>query len=146
MLTQDVFERLSQQASDRNIMLKLVDESKPFKADPLMIERVLENLVGNAIKYIQESGCIEVSWELDQIGKTIILHVKDNGPGISEEHLERLFERFYRVDKSRSRDVGGTGLGLSIVKHIVQSHGGKISVVSKIGAGADFVCELPFRS
>ena len=145
MLTQEVFERLAQQASDRRIMLKLVDESAAFKADYVMMERVLENLVGNAIKYIHEGGQIEVRWQLDRPNKKLILHVKDNGPGIAEEHMDRLFERFYRIDKGRSRDVGGTGLGLSIVKHIVQSHGGTIGVQSKLGQGADFICEIPFR-
>ncbi len=146
IVTQEVFERLTPLASDRRIMLKLVDEAEPFRGDPVLIEQAVENLVGNAIKYIQVGGQIEVHWKLDPIVRQVRLQVKDNGPGIAEVHLERLFERFYRIEKSRSRDVGGTGLGLSIVKHIIQSHGGRISVKSKPGQGAEFICEFPFRT
>ena len=146
ILTQDVFEDLSGLASDKKIMLKVIDESEPFRADPVLVERVLLNLVGNAIKYIHEGGQIEVHWQLQPRERKIFLSVKDNGPGISEEHLDRLFERFYRIDKGRSRDVGGTGLGLSIVKHIMQSHGGSVRAVSKVGLGAEFICEFPFRN
>ena len=146
MLTQEVFEYLSGLASDKKIMLKVNDESEPFRADPVLVERVLLNLIGNAIKYVQDGGQIEVRWELQARERKVFLHVKDNGPGISEEHLDRLFERFYRIDKGRSRDVGGTGLGLSIVKHIMQSHGGSVRAVSRMGLGAEFICEFPFRN
>lgn len=145
IVTQDVFERLSPLASEKGIMLKLVDEAEPFKADSILVEQVLENLIGNSIKYIPDGGQIEVHWRIDADEKKVLLRVKDNGPGIAEEHLERLFERFYRVDKSRSRDIGGTGLGLAIVKHIMQSHGGAISISSRPGQGAEFICEFPFR-
>ncbi|MFN7729166.1 MAG: sensor histidine kinase [Bdellovibrio sp.] len=145
VVTQDVFEQLSPLASEKKIMLKLVDESEPFKADVSMVERVLINLIGNSIKYIPEGGQISVSWKLDREAKKILLFVKDNGPGIAEEHLERLFERFYRIEKSRSREIGGTGLGLAIVKHIMQSHGGHVTAVSTLGQGAEFLCEFPHR-
>lgn len=145
MITSEVFEQLSPLASDKKIMLKVVADADPFKADAAMVERVLINLVGNSIKYIPEGGQIAVSWSFDREHKKVILKVKDNGPGIGEEHLARLFERFYRIDKARSRDIGGTGLGLAIVKHIMQSHGGTVSASSAPGQGAEFVCEFPFR-
>lgn len=146
ILTQDVFEQLVPLASEKQIMLKLAVESGPFRADPIMVERVLINLIGNSIKYIQIGGQIEVRWSLDRQNKLVILKVSDNGPGIAEEHLSRLFERFYRIEKSRSRDVGGTGLGLAIVKHILQTHGGNVSALSQLGQGAEFVCEFPYRT
>ncbi|MBX2996522.1 MAG: PAS domain-containing protein [Bdellovibrionaceae bacterium] len=146
MITSEVFEQLSPMASDKKIMLKVVADAEPFKADPSMVERVLINLVGNSIKYIPEGGQIAVSWAFDKEAKKIVLRVKDNGPGIAEEHLARLFERFYRIDKARSRDIGGTGLGLAIVKHIMQSHGGTVSANSAAGQGAEFICEFPFRA
>jgi len=115
--------------------------------DAQRIEQVLINLVDNATKYSPDGAEIRIVWELGvgtNLGETV-LKVKDSGPGISEEHLPRLFERFYRVDAGRAREVGGTGLGLAIVKHIVLSHGGSIAVRSKPGEGAEFVCRFPSR-
>lgn len=145
VLTQEVFEELSPLASDKKIMLKMTDESGPFRADLSLLNRLLVNLVENAIKYIQEGGRIEVTWHLSADRK-IQLKVSDNGPGISEEHHERLFERFYRIDKGRNRDVGGTGLGLAIVKHVMQTHGGTVEIKSQVGHGAMFICEFPYRT
>lgn len=111
------------------------------------IEQVLINLIDNATKYSPDGTEIRIVWEVGQganLGETV-LRVKDSGPGISEEHLPRLFERFYRVDAGRAREVGGTGLGLAIVKHIVLSHGGSIAVRSKPGEGAEFLCRFPSR-
>jgi two-component system phosphate regulon sensor histidine kinase PhoR len=105
------------------------------------VEQVLVNLLSNAIKYIPVNGQVDIFWK--QLHGELELHVVDNGPGIAPEHLSRLFERFYRVDKGRARDVGGTGLGLSIVKHIVQAHGGQVGVHSKPGEGSDFYCIFP---
>lgn len=143
VITQDVFERLAPLASDKKIMLKMSHESEPFMADAVMVDRVVTNLVGNAIKYIQPGGRIDVHWRSESADGKVILRVKDDGPGIAEEHLDRLFERFYRVDRARNREDGGTGLGLAIVKHIMQSHGGTVRVTSKPGQGAEFVCEFP---
>lgn len=115
--------------------------------DARRIEQVLINLVDNATKYSADGSEIRIIWELGQganLGETV-LRVKDSGPGISEENLPRLFERFYRVDAGRAREVGGTGLGLAIVKHIVLSHGGSIAVRSKPGEGAEFLCRFPAR-
>jgi two-component system phosphate regulon sensor histidine kinase PhoR len=110
-------------------------------ADPKRVEQVLVNLLDNANKYTPIGGKIFVRW--DGNSHDVTLRVKDNGPGIPPEHHGRLFERFYRVDKARSREQGGTGLGLAIVKHIMQRHGGEVWVESKMGAGSSFVCRFP---
>lgn len=106
-----------------------------------LLEQAIANLVDNAIKCTDKGGTIEVSAELS--GQDLKIKVKDNGMGISAEHLSRLFERFYRVDKSRSRKDGGTGLGLAIVKHIVSAHGGRVEVDSTPGAGSVFTIVIP---
>ncbi len=111
------------------------------QADGALLERALSNLVENALKYTPEGGRVRVTASPD--GGQVSFTVEDNGMGIPEADLPRVFERFYRVDKSRSRDLGGTGLGLSIVKHIVQLHGGTISVRSNMGAGSAFTIRLP---
>jgi two-component system phosphate regulon sensor histidine kinase PhoR len=114
-------------------------------ADPRALEQVLTNLVDNAIKYCPEGARIVVRAGArsrpDERGWW--LEVKDSGPGIDQRHLPRLFERFYRVDAGRSRQLGGTGLGLSIVKHLVEAMGGKVSVQSRLGEGSTFRCDLP---
>ena len=115
--------------------------------DTRRIEQVLVNLVDNATKYSPDGAEIRIIWELGtgpHAGEAV-LRVCDTGTGIPEEHLPRLFERFYRVDAGRAREVGGTGLGLAIVKHIVLSHGGSIAVKSKVGEGAEFICRFPSR-
>jgi two-component system phosphate regulon sensor histidine kinase PhoR len=109
--------------------------------NPPLIEQALINLIGNAIKYSADGKKITVSARTEKEG--IVLSVQDQGYGIEEKHLERLFERFYRVDKGRSRQEGGTGLGLSIVKHIAQAHGGTVSVQSRYGQGSTFSIFLP---
>jgi two-component system phosphate regulon sensor histidine kinase PhoR len=109
--------------------------------DILLFEQALVNLIDNAVKYSPEGGKILI-W-VDCKEKGILIHVKDNGPGIPKEHLSRLFERFYRVDKARSRSLGGTGLGLSIVKHIIQAHGGHVAANSAPGKGSTFTIHLP---
>ena len=111
-------------------------------ADADRIQQVLTNLLDNAIKYGREEGKIVVTGKATD-DKTIEIAVKDNGPGIPPEARERVFERFYRLDKARARDQGGTGLGLAIVKHIVQSHGGKVWVESEPGKGSTFFFNLP---
>jgi two-component system phosphate regulon sensor histidine kinase PhoR len=142
MITEDVISRLSSLALEKQILMKSHFNAGNFRADAHKVEQVLFNLLGNAIKYIPEKSRVEVDWS-ETSSREIRLSIKDNGPGIAEEHLSRLFERFYRIDKGRSRDVGGTGLGLSIVKHIMQSHGGSVSVRSELGAGAEFICLFP---
>lgn len=112
--------------------------------DARRVEQVLVNLIQNAIKYIPEGRQIDVHWERG--ANETYLRVKDNGPGVPAEHHSRLFERFYRVDAGRSRELGGTGLGLAIVKHIMIKHGGSVRLVSRTGhgeAGAEFICTFP---
>jgi len=106
-------------------------------ADRQRIQQVLTNLVVNSIKYGHQNGTTEISVE-DLNSDKLIVRVTDNGEGVESNHLTRLFERFYRVDKSGSRQEGGSGLGLSIVKHIIEAHGEKIYVESKFGIGSEF--------
>jgi two-component system phosphate regulon sensor histidine kinase PhoR len=117
---------------------------KEVLADPNRLEQVLVNLIDNAYKYTPEGGHVSVSWERE--GQEVVLRVKDTGVGISVDHHARLFERFYRVDKARSREQGGTGLGLSIVKHILQKHEGSVSVESALQKGSTFICRFPIPS
>jgi two-component system phosphate regulon sensor histidine kinase PhoR len=105
------------------------------------LERAVSNLIDNAIKYTRENGRIHVS--AAPLDGEVIVEVTDNGLGIPEEDLVRIFERFYRVDRSRSREMGGTGLGLSIVKHVAQAHGGSIDVESEPGKGSTFRLRIP---
>jgi two-component system phosphate regulon sensor histidine kinase PhoR len=110
-------------------------------ADPDAMNQVFGNLVENALKYAREGKRIRVGARL--AGSEVEFMVKDFGPGIASDHLDRIFERFYRVDKARSRESGGTGLGLAIVKHIVQAHGGRVWAESELGSGAAFYFTLP---
>jgi two-component system phosphate regulon sensor histidine kinase PhoR len=129
-------------ASDKEISLR-VECSAGLQAriNAPLIEQAVINLVGNAIKYSDRQSSVQVEAKCqDDIVKIL---VRDRGCGISREHLPRLFERFYRVDKARSRRQGGTGLGLAIVKHIVQAHGGTVTVSSEPGAGSVFTILLP---
>ncbi len=113
-------------------------------ADPHRLDQVFANLVDNAIKYGRMNGMVTVGGKKLADGR-IEIFVRDDGPGIPPEALDRVFERFYRVDKARSRDQGGTGLGLSIVKHIIHAHNGEVRAESEPGKGATFYCTLPSR-
>jgi two-component system phosphate regulon sensor histidine kinase PhoR len=138
-LVQDVFELLEMKAKKRSVSLHFNKHySYPVMviADIEKIEQVLTNLIVNAIKYAKKDGTIMVS--IEKIANKVLVKVIDNGEGIKEEYLPRLFERFYRVDQSRSRDQGGSGLGLSIVKHIIESHKEQIFVKSEFGKGSEF--------
>lgn len=139
-LVENVFEMLEMKASKQKISLIFDrDYTKPVmvKADKERIQQVLANLVVNSIKYGSEKGTTEISIE-NLIKNKVIVRVTDNGEGISKIHIPRLFERFYRVDKSGSRKEGGSGLGLSIVKHIIEAHNEKIYVESEYGVGSEF--------
>jgi two-component system phosphate regulon sensor histidine kinase PhoR len=131
-----------QRAAEKKIMIG-VECPEPLRAtvNPPLIEQALINLIGNAVKYSTDGKTVTVSAVAEPGG--IKLSVKDQGYGIEEKHFERLFERFYRIDKGRSRQEGGTGLGLSIVKHIAQAHGGTVSVQSRYGQGSTFTIFLP---
>lgn len=141
-ISDHVVKELASQAADKGQVIRVNGQVPPFIADARKVEQVLRNLLGNAIKYIPEGKQVQILWETNERGQ-ILLRVKDNGPGIPEEHHARLFERFYRIDKGRSRDAGGTGLGLAIVKHIMQSHGGGVTVKSQVGVGSEFICLFP---
>ncbi len=111
------------------------------RADEEGVKQILSNLVDNAIKYTPSGGQVTISWRAE--GPMAVLDVRDTGVGIAPKHLPRLFERFFRVDKARSRELGGTGLGLAIVKHLSQSFGGSVSVDSQLGRGSVFTVKLP---
>jgi two-component system phosphate regulon sensor histidine kinase PhoR len=129
-------------AAERSIRLNATcDESLVGEVNPPLLEQAIINLVDNAIKYSDPGREVRISAELE--GEELVIRVIDEGAGIEAEHLPRLFERFYRVDKARSRKLGGTGLGLSIVKHIVQAHGGGVTVESTPGVGSTFRIGLP---
>jgi two-component system phosphate regulon sensor histidine kinase PhoR len=133
------------QAKEKNLALRLESPADlpPVHADPFKIEQVLINLLDNAIKYTDKG---EVSLALGRSDQDVTITVHDTGIGMPKEKLSRIFERFYVIDKSRSRKTGGTGLGLSIVKHITLLHGGEVSVESSPGAGSHFHIRLPIRS
>ncbi|MBL1292735.1 MAG: phosphate regulon sensor histidine kinase PhoR [Thiotrichales bacterium] len=126
--------------SDHEFSLQ-IDESIGLYADEKAIFSALSNLVFNAIHYTPAKGKIIISWKKSK--GDIQFFVEDNGPGIAEQHLVRLSERFYRVDVSRSRDTGGTGLGLSIVRHVMVSHDGELNIESELGKGSRFICRFP---
>ncbi|HWS28528.1 MAG TPA: HAMP domain-containing sensor histidine kinase [Clostridia bacterium] len=129
------------EADKKHIALHVAGESVAVKADKNRIAQVMANLISNAIKYTLENG--EVTIFISDNGKRGVITVSDNGIGIPADDLPYVFERFYRVDKSRTRASGGSGIGLAIVKSIVNAHGGKISVSSSLGNGSTFVVELP---
>ena len=129
-------------ADTKDISIDLKCDSKLCATfDRSLLEQAVGNLVGNAIKYSGPSSCVSVRG--DKIQDLIEISVSDQGPGIAEEHLPRLFERFYRVDKARTRKIGGTGLGLAIVKHIAGVHHGNVEVRSELGKGSTFFLRIP---
>ena len=140
----NVFELVARQAQERKISLKMDKVyNKPIQvyADEERIQQVLTNLIINSLKYGIERGTTEVGVEILKENK-ILVRITDNGEGINEEHLPRLFERFYRVDKTRNRNQGGSGLGLAIVKHIIEAHHEKIFVESEARVGSEFSFSL----
>mgnify|MGYP000279725722 CR=1 FL=1 len=141
-LIEESYESLELVAKEKQFWLR-IEAADPYcyvNADRNKISQVLINLISNAIAYGNQAGelCISVV----QIDQTYNIQVKDNGPGIEPQHLPRIFERFYRVEKSRNRNEGGSGLGLAIVKHIIESHGQQIQVSSSVGMGTTFTFSL----
>jgi two-component system phosphate regulon sensor histidine kinase PhoR len=141
-LVTSVFEDFKTRATAKNVRLTSHTPEVSVRADVDRLEQVLANLLDNAIKYGRAHGTVTVGATPIE-GGLIEMFVQDDGPGIPPEALERVFERFFRVDKARSREQGGTGLGLSIVKHIVQGHGGRVWAKSEPGHGATFFFTLP---
>jgi two-component system phosphate regulon sensor histidine kinase PhoR len=142
-LTEEVFELAQMLANERSISLQFAtrtDKPVMVRADKKRIMEVMNNLVGNGIKYGKKRGFVKVGFY--DLHETIMIEVSDNGIGMDKNDLYRIFERFYRVDKSRSREQGGTGLGLSIVKHIIEAHDQTINVKSVIDKGTTFTFTL----
>ena len=114
------------------------------RADPVRLAQVLDNLVGNALRYTPPAATLNSAW--GSAGKDVVISVRDDGPGLTPEQAARVFERFYRADPSRSRDAGGSGLGLAITRSLVEAMGGSVSVTSEgPGQGATFTVRLPIN-
>ncbi|MSU57271.1 MAG: PAS domain-containing protein [Pedosphaera sp.] len=141
-VTEKVFADFAERGARKEITLRHETGALRAQADEVRLQQILGNLVDNAIKYGRAGGNVIVAARETGSDK-IEVSVRDDGPGISAESLSRVFERFYRVDKARSRDAGGTGLGLAIVKHLVQSHGGEVWAASEVGTGTTFSFTLP---
>jgi len=133
------FHRLPAERAGKTV--EVVAGEGTLRADVRKLSLAVSNLVDNAVKYGKEGGQVTVSGKIEPSGCT--LEVKDDGPGIPPEDIPRIFERFYRVDASRSREEGGTGLGLSIVKHLTEAHGGRVAAESTIGQGTTIRCWFP---
>jgi two-component system phosphate regulon sensor histidine kinase PhoR len=143
-LVEDVISSLTSAAAARKIEVKnLVGAEAEVCADPRRLMQMLTNLIDNAIKFNRDGGEVTIAFSRNDRDRII---VSDNGEGIPSHHLERLFERFYRADRARSRELGGTGLGLAIVKHLARSHDGEVTVRSQLGEGTEFTIELPRAS
>ncbi len=142
-LAEDVLDQFEEKAEKKSVDLRIEGSKRLIVvyADMERIRQVLNNLVSNAINYTPPGGSIRVAFKATS--RSVITHVRDTGVGIPGEHVDRVFQRFYRVDKSRNRERGGTGLGLAIVKHILEGHGTKAEIVSEPGKGSDFSFKLP---
>jgi two-component system phosphate regulon sensor histidine kinase PhoR len=142
-LVEDCIEYHRESAEAKHILVSVVPPPAPLevRGDEVGVRTILDNLVNNAIKYTPEGGSVEVAWRRE--GAYVRLEVRDTGIGIAPDDQDRVFERFYRVDKARARELGGTGLGLSIVKHTAQALGGRVGLESKIGQGSTFRVWLP---
>jgi two-component system phosphate regulon sensor histidine kinase PhoR len=143
-LVEEILLSFSAKIKERKLRTEIKIEGDPVVwADKARLEQMLTNLIDNAIKFNRDGGRLTIALKGDGDHQSII--VSDEGEGISGEHLQRIFERFYRTDRARSREIGGTGLGLAIVKHLARLHGGEVSVASAVGKGATFTIEMPRR-
>ena len=142
-LIKDIVNKLDISFKEKNHIIKmgLCDKNIIINGDKDRIEQVIQNILTNAIKYTPNNGIVSIT--IREENEQAIISIKDNGIGIPKKDVSRIFERFYRVDKARSRDMGGTGLGLSIAKHIIEQHVGDISVKSEVGKGTEFEIKLP---
>ncbi len=138
----EVMTALSTKAKERDVELRNeVPESTVVLADSVRLEQMLTNLIDNAIKFNRQGGSVTATFQ--RIDGRDLISIVDTGEGIMPEHAQRIFERFYRTDRARSREIGGTGLGLAIVKHLARLHGGEVAVSSTLGSGTTFRIELP---
>jgi two-component system, OmpR family, phosphate regulon sensor histidine kinase PhoR len=130
-------------ASTKQIELRGEGPTGPLMgmADDDGLRTIIDNLLDNALNYTPQNGRVVVRWRQDK--QMIVLEVQDTGVGIAKEHQARIFERFFRIDRARSREMGGTGLGLAIVKHLCQMFGGSVKVSSQLGQGSTFIVQLP---
>jgi len=145
-LINQVFKAKSEDALDAGVTMEISLPEYPVEVDGDRggLEQMVSNLLDNAIKYTgAEDG--QVNLRLSTVGDMAMIEVEDNGIGIADDEQQRIFERFYRIDRARSRDQGGTGLGLSIVKHVAQSHKGSVSIASKPGQGTIFTVRIPYN-
>jgi two-component system phosphate regulon sensor histidine kinase PhoR len=143
-LVNEIFTNVSAKAAEREVeLISEIDEKTTIFADAVRLEQMLTNLIDNAVKFNRRAGKVTV--RIEQKADKDVIFVTDLGDGIAGEHLQRIFERFYRADRARSREVGGTGLGLAIVKHLARLHGGEVSVRSAPGEGSTFIVELPVK-
>ncbi len=141
-MTAEIYTNLTAKANEFCVeLVNLIPPDTLVPADSIRLEQMLINLIDNAIKFNRRGGTVTTSFE--RSGSVYIIRVKDTGEGILPEHLGRIFERFYRVDRARSREIGGTGLGLAIVKHLGRLQGGEVSVASTLSEGTTFSIELP---
>ncbi|MGZ3692327.1 MAG: sensor histidine kinase, partial [Pseudobdellovibrio sp.] len=140
-ITDDVLHELEPTLNLTAKKINIQKQSDQVTANYDATRQILRNLLINAVKYSGESDQIDLLW--DKTPNSVLLRVKDNGPGIAKEHQDRIFERFYRVDKGRNRDQGGFGLGLALVKHHMLNHGGSVKLISEPPAGSEFICEFP---
>lgn len=144
-IVENSIEDIKQACLDKHIVVtsKLCAQKVQIEADVQAISQLVDNLLDNAVKYTQDNGHVAITLHTNIDQTNVILDIKDNGIGINPAHQKRIFERFYRVDKARSRDLGGTGLGLSIVKNIAEQHGGSVGITSRLGEGTCFTVVLP---
>lgn len=144
-LTERVLQQVEPLRKEKNHVIEVTAEAPTLRGDARRVEQVLRNLIENSIRYVPDGGRIAIHWvPIPAPGAPgTRLRVIDNGPGIPAEHQPRVFERFYRVDPGRSRQMGGTGLGLAIVKHIMLRHGGSVNILSAAGQGTEFFCDFP---
>ena len=140
-LAQSAAERLRPQADEKHVTISVTGERSEFTGIATVLEEMIYNLIDNAVKYNKQGGRADV--DVRSSGDDIVVTVSDTGIGVPADSIDRIFERFYRADKSHSRKIGGTGLGLSIVKHGVSLHGGSITVKSSEGSGTTFTMTLP---
>ncbi|MBD0373312.1 MAG: hypothetical protein ICV60_20920 [Pyrinomonadaceae bacterium] len=141
-VVEDVIATLNSNAQSGKVTLhNEVAQDAIVHAEGRRLEQMITNLIDNAVKFNRDGGSVHISHEA--FAERDRIHVRDSGEGIPSEHLPRIFERFYRVDRARSRAIGGTGLGLAIVKHLARAHGGEVTVQSKLGTGTTFTIELP---